>query len=859
MVTLILARNLNDERLLAEPTGERQSNCERPDKGDSHLLSEPIRKAIKNSSISERPERINKMKKTSIANRLSVVFLCAALMTACSDASATDDTGTAEAGTANEATAELTSLKLEDMITFDEEDRNTEWSADNAVTIELDGASAQINGTGAEAVDGSVTITSPGTYVLSGTLSDGQIIVDTAEEELVHLVLNGVDITDSDSAAIYSKGAGKTVITLEDGTENKVTDGKTYVYEDEASDEPSAAVFAKNDLSINGTGSLSITANYKDGITSKDDLKIVEGTIDIHAEDDGIVGRDRQAAENGTVTIKAGGDGMKSTNDEDEDKGIIAIAGGTFKIEAENDGIQSEKSLLINGGTYNLVTGGGSANAEVKTESNPMGQGRMNGNGGMMRGEWNRESAPAAPSDAANPSDEASNNTDEAGTANTTSTNTASTVVTAAATSTPASTTTDTAASTADADNAEDTTAAEEESTSAKGVKAGGDMVINGGTFTMDSADDAVHSNQNISITGGEFSIAAGDDAVHADLLLSISGGTMDITASYEGLEGADITISGGKTHVVSSDDGVNASGTDTTTDTTDAAAETTETSEAAGTTAGEADASASGTSEASSAADEAQGTTSEQAPAAGERPDAPANGEMPQRPADGEMPEPPADGEMPSGTPPQGGFGGGGFGGGMEGNQNAKLTISGGLLTVDAGGDGIDANGSITMTDGTVIVNGPTNNGNGTLDYGSTFDMSGGYLIGAGTSGMAQALSDESTQLSIAMTYPETQAAGTLVHLEDSEGNTIVTFEPSKDYQFVVISSPDLEKGKTYTLYSGGSSSEDVTGGWYKTGNYEGGSEVVSFELGETATTWLNESGVTTGNANGGFGGGRR
>lgn len=784
------------------------------------------------------------MKKTSIANRLSIVFLCAALMTACSDTSAVDDTGTAEAGTANEATAELASLKVEDMITFDEEDRNTEWSAESAVTIELDGANAQINGTGAEAADGSVIITSPGTYVLSGTLSDGQILVDTAEEELVHLVLNGVDITDSDSAAIYSKGAGKTVITLADGTQNKVTDGKTYVYEDEASDEPSAAVFAKNDLSINGTGSLSITANYKDGITSKDDLKIVGGTINIDAEDDGIVGRDRLAAENGTVTIKAGGDGMKSTNDEDEDKGIIAITGGTFDIEAENDGIQSEKSLLIDGGTYNLVTGGGSANAEVKTENNPMGQGRMNGNGGMMRGEWNGESAPTAPSGTANPSDEASND-EAAGTANTTSANMTSTVVTAAVTSTSASTTTDTAASTSDADNAEDTAAAEDESTSAKGIKAGGDMVINGGAFTIDSADDAVHSNQNISITGGEIGIASGDDAVHADLLLSISGGTMDITASYEGLEGADITISGGKTHVISSDDGVNASGTDTTSGTTDTAAETTETPEATGTTAGEAGASASGTPEASSAqapeTGEAQGTASGEAPAAGERPAAPANG------------------EMPSGTPPQGGFGGGGFGGGMEGNQNAKLTITGGLLTVDAGGDGIDANGSITMTDGTVIVNGPTNSGNGTLDYGSTFDMSGGYLIGAGTSGMAQALSDDSSQLSIAMTYPETQAAGTLVHLEDSEGNTIITFEPSKDYQFVVISSPDLAKGKSYTLYSGGTSSEDVSGGWYKTGNYEGGTEVVSFELGETATTWLNESGVTTGNTNGGFGGGRR
>ncbi|MCM3784820.1 carbohydrate-binding domain-containing protein [Neobacillus mesonae] len=762
------------------------------------------------------------MKKTTLASRLSVVFLCAALMAACSNNAAGTDTSTAATSTDSEAAAvELASFKMDDLITFDEDDRSTEWSTEDAVTIELNGTSAQINGAGAEAADGSVTITEPGTYVLSGTLNDGQIVVDTEEEALVHLVLNGVDITDSDSAPIYSKGAGKTVITLADGTENKVADGKTYSFEDETSDEPSAAVFAKNDLTINGTGSLSVTASYKDGITSKDDFKLVGGTITIDAADDGIVGRDRLAAEAGTVTIKAGGDGMKSTNDEDEDKGIIAISGGTFDIEAENDGIQSEKSLLIDGGTYTLATGGGSANAEVKTESDQgPGMGRMNGDGGMMRGDWNGESAPAAPSDTANGTD------DTAGTANATSAKASSTVVTAAVTNMSGSTTTDAAAS-----DAQDTISTETESTSAKGIKAGGDMIINGGTFTIDSADDAVHSNQNISISGGNIGIASGDDAVHADALLAISGGTIDITESYEGLEGADITISGGEAHVIASDDGVNASGTDAET-TTDTTAGATEASSAAEAPAAPPEATTSASTEGT-----AQSTGTEDSQSSTANPSAP------------------TDSGAANGNRPPGGFGGGG----LEGNQNASLTISGGLLTVDAGGDGVDSNGAITMTGGTVIVNGPTNNGNGTLDYDSTFDMSGGYLIGAGTSGMAQAVSDDSGQLAIAMTYTDTQAAGTLVHLEDSEGNTIVTFEPSKDYQYVVISSPDLEKGKTYTLYSGGTSTDNVADGWYKNGNYEGGTEVVSFELGETATTWLNESGVTTGNTNGGFGGGRR
>lgn len=188
------------------------------------------------------------------------------------------------------------------------------------------------------------------------------------------------------------------------------------------------------------------------------------------------------------------------------------------------------------------------------------------------------------------------------------------------------------------------------------------------------------------------------------------------------------------------------------------------------------------------------------------------------------------------------------------SGNNN--LSINGRYIVVNAAGDGLDANGSIYMTNGIVIVSGPTENNNGALDYNRTFEMTGGFLISAGSSGMAQAPSDESTQYSMIMNYPQTQAAGTVVHLEDSKGNTVVTFAPKKNYQSVVISSPELKKDTAYTLFSGGTLSASETDGLYTDGVYKDGAKIVSFTI-SSSVTWLNETGVATAkSSNPGFGG---
>ncbi|WP_025709044.1 carbohydrate-binding domain-containing protein, partial [Paenibacillus graminis] len=333
------------------------------------------------------------MKKFLTGSKIGMVLLSAALLAACSTntGAGTNAANSAAAGTAVTASAtggttaavELANVRTTDLVEYDEDDTTTAWTADASTDIALAGMTAEIEGAGAAAKDGSVTITEAGTYILSGTLSDGQIIVDEQAKGTVRLVLNGVSLKDSDSAPVYIKEAGKVVITLQEGTENSVADGATYVFADAATDEPSAAIFSKADLTINGTGKLTVTGSYKDGISSKDDLKIAGGTIDITAADDGIVGKDLVAVQGGNITIKAEGDGIKSTNDEDTAKGFVAITAGTFDITAGNDGIQAETAEVIDGGTFSLVTNGGYENAEVKTgDQGPGGMGLGGNRGG---------------------------------------------------------------------------------------------------------------------------------------------------------------------------------------------------------------------------------------------------------------------------------------------------------------------------------------------------------------------------------------------------------------------------------------------------------------------------------------------
>lgn len=507
---------------------------------------------------------------------------------------------------------------------YDAEDYDTDYSDENPQTVTLNGSGIDFSGDGATVNGSTITITGAGAYVLSGTLNDGSIVIDADKNATVRLVLKDVHITSGSGAAIYSKQAGKTLVTLEAGTQNSLADSASRDSAD--TEAPSAALYVQDDLTINGGGALSVTGSYNDAITSKDDLKIMSGSITIASSaDDGIVGRDASKIAGGTITINAAGDGIKSTNDEDTAKGTIQIDGGTFS----------------------LATGGGSTNSSDKA-----------GTAGNTWGSWQQSPQTAS-------------------------------------------------------DDTSDTTQ------SAKALKAGNAIVINAGNYHIDSSDDSIHADGTIDIKDGAFNLSSGDDGIHADTSLTIDGGTFDITKSYEGLESMSITLNGGKGSIVASDDGINAAGGD-------------------------------GSSQ---------------------------NGRPGQNP-------------MESASVDDG---------------SIVLNINGGNWAINAGGDGLDSNASINQTGGTVTIDGPTDGGNGALDYDGTYNLTGGTLIAAGSSGMLQTPSSSSAQNSISLTFNTAQTAGTAISLKDANGQEIASYTPAKVFQNIIISTPDILTGSTYTLTKGG------------------------------------------------------
>lgn len=253
-----------------------------------------------------------------------------------------------------------TNINVEDS-DFDQQDT---WD-DSACKITLNGSGASISGSGASVSNDGfcmVKITEGGTYVVSGVLENGQIYVEAGENQ-VRIILNGADITCKTSAPIYADNGRKTVITLADGTDNTLADGADYTYAvtetdeetGEITGEPNAALFSKKALTINGSGSLTITGNFNNGITCKDDLKIMDGRITVSAKNHGIRGNDSVVVKGGTIDITtAEGDGIKATKDNNPEKGYVYIESGTISISARDDGIQAITKLAAADGTISI-------------------------------------------------------------------------------------------------------------------------------------------------------------------------------------------------------------------------------------------------------------------------------------------------------------------------------------------------------------------------------------------------------------------------------------------------------------------------------------------------------------------------
>ena len=439
---------------------------------------------------------------------------------------------------------------------FTKRDLAGNYDESEAVKITLSGKTAACNSSNVQIEDGVVTIKAAGVYVLSGTLTDGTIVVDAGDDDKVQLVLDGVSIMAADYAAIYAKNADKVFVTLAEGAGNSLTVSGDYVQTDD--NNVDAVIFAKCDLTLNGTGSLTVKDNTGHGIVSKDDLVVTGGTYTIYSQDHCLNGKDS-----------------------------VRIADGTFNLSCDEDGIH-----------------------------------------------------------------------------------------------------------------------------------AGND----------DQQDGYVY------IEGGDINISVGDDALHAEGLLIITGGDIDVSKSCEGVEGYKILVTGGDIDVVSSDDGFNAAG---------------------------------GSS------------------GAGYNHD---------------------------------GFGGGPDMGGvyMDADSDAYIFITGGTININADGDGIDSNGCIGITGGSVYVLGPSDNGNGAMDYGICAAITGGEIVAVGGSGMAQGFGDESTQCSALVNFDEWIDAGETITLTNSDGKEVLSYKADKKFNSVVISTSDMKQGGIYTLTVGDQGStftlDDIT-----------------------------------------------
>lgn len=236
---------------------------------------------------------------------------------------------------------------------YDETDLNADWVETASTVITCSGSNVEINGSGAAREGDVIRITSAGTYVLRGTY-EGQVQIEAGKEDVVRLVMDGFYISNDSTSPVYGMQSARIVLILADGTENSVTDGAEYVFETADEDEPDAAIFSEDDLTINGTGNLTVKGNYSNAVRSRGDLKIISGNLDITAVKDGIKGKDSVSIKDGNLQIQSGQDGIKSSNEKDADKGYVIIEGGTITIYAGDDGIHAETWLTVSGGEIDI-------------------------------------------------------------------------------------------------------------------------------------------------------------------------------------------------------------------------------------------------------------------------------------------------------------------------------------------------------------------------------------------------------------------------------------------------------------------------------------------------------------------------
>ena len=243
-------------------------------------------------------------------------------------------------------------------------------SLKNSTEILLNGDTATCESQSVYITEDRISITAHGTYVLYGTLNDGQIYVDCVDAGEVTLVLNNADIHNEDGACIYIKKAQAVQVELREGSVNTLSDGDTYTFDNPEEDEPDSCLFSKEDLVIRGTGTLNVDANYMNAIVSKDGLVINDGVYNLNAINHGIKGKDYLTINGGELNVTAIGDGIKSTNYETELVGYVEINGGTLNITSDDEAIQGVSRVTFNGGTTNITANNNGIKCATNIEFN---------------------------------------------------------------------------------------------------------------------------------------------------------------------------------------------------------------------------------------------------------------------------------------------------------------------------------------------------------------------------------------------------------------------------------------------------------------------------------------------------------
>ena len=447
------------------------------------------------------------------------------------------------------------------------------------------------------------TITQAGEYTVSGLLSEGQIVVDAADDAEVTITLNGTSITCSTGSPIYIKNADNVKIKSEENTYNCVVDAREEASDDASDDAGNAAIYATCDLKFVGKGALSVTGNYNNGIQSKDDLSIKNVTIKVTAVNNAIKGNDAVDIESGEIiAISKKCDGIKTSNSslssKGKQKGIVTISGGNIDVYAACDGIDAAYGVDVFGdGNLNIYTDTYSEYSEEVTDSSTTNTSSSNSGNSSSNSTGSSKSSASASMMSYTTDGTSTSDVSAAYTINTSSDN-SSGITLSADTNNQNNGNMGTPPDMNNNQNSPDSNNnsgfgggfgggnnvnkpgdmnnssgnSTKKSYSTKGIKADSEITISGATINISSTDDGIHANSDsgvletgedgkgvITVSGGSITISTGDDGIHADKELDVTDGYINVVTSYEGLEAMTLNISGGKVYVYATDDGLNA------------------------------------------------------------------------------------------------------------------------------------------------------------------------------------------------------------------------------------------------------------------------------------------------------------